>query len=173
MYQMTKPLLGCAPVVPPTSVATNLRLHGFVSATRVHINDGAPRDTGLLSRCYPASSAELLIAGTSCKRPLISREMELLCEVTGYHGVLLRFDVDRGAKFDILPQESRIWLCDYLAWRRRDGDLWLIPSTIDGVFIRTSITGLDFEETPPFDSMSERHAGIIPAITTASFEGSL
>ena len=161
------------PILPLVSRKVKTRGRNMLLTTGARIDEEAAKANPLLTGCLIAPEADLALTMTICRRPLVLPEAELIAQLTGRHMVLLRFDADRGASFDVRRKESSHWLCHYLVWRRRDGDLWLIPSTTDGVFIRVTASGLEYEEAPPFHSVAERHAGIIRAIDTPSFAGSL
>lgn len=87
--------------------------------------------------------------------------------------ILQRFDAVRGSSFDILLRSSENWLCRYLAWRRRDGHLWLIPTAAKGPYVQATGWGLHCEPTPPYTSDMERVRGIILALESPSFEGTI
>jgi hypothetical protein len=160
-------------LLAPTLPKVQTRGRNFLLSCGARIDEEAANANPLLAECLVAPGADFVLAMTSCGRPLVLPEAELIAQLTGRHMALLRFDAGRGASFDIRRKESSQWLCHYLAWRRRDGDLWLIPSTTDGVFIRVTASGPEYEEAPPFSSAWERYAGIIRAIDNPSFEGSL
>ena len=160
-------------LLAPTLPKVKTRGRNFLLAGGPRIDEEAANANPLLAGCLDAPDANLALAVTSCGRPLVLAEAELIAQLTGRHMAVLRFDAYRGVSFDILRKESSRWLCHYLAWRRGDDDLWLIPSTTDGVFIRVTASGPEYEEAPPFSSAWERHAGIIRAIESPSFEGGL
>ena len=161
------------PVLAPTLQRVKDRARHFLLATGAQIDWEAPDQLPLLTECLVAREANFVVAATCCHRPMLFPETELIAQVTDLHMVLLRFDPGAGTSFDMLFRGSHNWLCGYLAWRRLDGDLWLIPSTTDGPFIRSCPTGLEQLNTPPFDSASERYAGLILARENPSFAGSL
>lgn len=115
--------------------------------------------------------ANIILAGTGCRHPFYLDRAETMGAAAGRDVVLLRFDADRGTTFDIRFHDADRWLCGFVGWRRRDGDLWLIPSLGSGLYIRASHKGLEPVTTPPFISEEERNEGIIRAIAAPSFEG--
>lgn len=171
MYQTTERPFTGEPLLAPTTHRARMRAETFLTATGVMLDTRAPRDNGLLTECYVAPYANFVLSATCCDRPLLYPEGELIGDATGHDVTILRFHPLRGTSFDILPYGSERWLCRYLVWRRRDGDLWLIPSAGKAPYIRVCGWGLEQVDTPPFDSVDERNAGIILAIDNPSFEG--
>jgi len=153
--------------VPVTTHRVEARLDAIAAAIDPHARTMAIPLPG--GRLIP--SANLILAGTNCARPMWYPECTAMVEATNFDLVLMRFDPDRGASFDILDHQSLFWCIHHMAWRRRGGDLWFIPQVGSGPYIRATAGGLRCEATPPFHSLAERHAGIIRAIDSASFEG--
>lgn len=146
------------------------RLAAFLSAS------GLSRDCGEMSArakegFHADQEACVVITATSCDRPLFFAECEALAQFLQMDQVLLRFDPLLGASFDVLMAGSQIWLCDFLAWRRKGGDMWLVPSRASGPFLCLTETGLEAYEGAPYSNGSERYAGIIRAIERPSFDG--
>ena len=166
------PLTG-EPVLPPTTQRVTNRHNAFVQAVGAMIDTQAAEKNGLLSGCAVAPYASLVIAATSLNRPLLYAECNLIAHSSGSDMILQRFDADRGSSFDILMRGSESWLCRHLAWRRRDGHLWLIPTAGDGPYVQVTGWGLHCEPTPPYMSDVERERGIILALETPSFAGSI
>lgn len=173
MTMMTIPPFVGEPLLMPTTHRARSRLKAFLVATGAMIDTGAAQQNALLAECYVAPFAGFVATATCCGRPLLYPEAQLIAQSIGLDMILLRFDAERGTSFDVLFEGSERWLCCYLAWRRRDGDLWFIPSAGEGPFIRVCAWGLEQIDTPPYDNAPEREAGIMLAIDTPSFEGSL
>ncbi len=147
------------------------RMEAAASAINAVIGkDGSTLDP-FLQQSIVMPIANIAIAGTGCPHPFYLDRAEMIGAATGRDVLLLRFDADRGTTFDILFHGADRWLNRFVAWRRRDGDLWLIPSAGSGLYIQASYKGLEPVTTPPFVSEGERQAGIIRAIETPSFEG--
>ncbi len=163
------------PVGEPSLARTTQRVRSRAFATAAAIgaaiDPAAGKDNVLLADSIVMPLANLALIGTNCARPLWFRDGETIASETGLDVMLLRFDPDRGATFDILDHQSLFWRCHYVAWRRRGGDLWLIPEVGFDCFIRAGAWGLDHEQEPPFASGSERYAGIIRAKDNPSSEG--
>lgn len=149
------------------------RLFAAAVATGAIIDTDASKRSPLLTDAVVMPFANFALLGTGCARPLKFEEGEEIARVTGLDVLLMRFDPDRGVSFDVFDHRSTHWRCNHVAWRRRDGDLWLIPQASFGEFIRVGAWGLEYETEPPFASGEERYAGIIRAIEIPSFEGSL
>jgi hypothetical protein len=164
------PLIG-EPVLAPSTQRVASRHGAVVQAIGALIDNQAAERNGLLTGCAVAPDASLVIAATALNRPLRYPECNLIAQASRSDMILLRFDADRGASFDILLRDRKVWLCRHLAWRRRDGHLWLIPTAGDGPCVQATGWGLHCEPTPPYVSNAEREAGIIPALDTPSFEG--
>ncbi len=120
---------------------------------------------------YADREASVVVTATSCDRPLFFPECEALAQFLQMDLVLLRFDPLLGASFDVLMAGSQNWLCDFLAWRRDGGDMWLVPARASGPYFCLNESGLEACEGAPYANGSERYAGIIRAIERPSFEG--
>lgn len=154
---------------------TTQRVINRMGATAAAINAVIGRDGNALDPFLQQSIvmpiANIILAGTNCPPPFYLDRAETLGAATDRDVILLRFDPDRGTTFDVLFRGADRWLNRFVAWRRRDGDLWLVPSAGSGLYIRASYKGLEPVTTPPFISEEERKAGIILAIDKPSFEG--
>ncbi len=164
------PLTG-GPVLPPSTQRVANRHEEVVRAVNMMTDDHAHHRNGLLTGCAVVPYASLVIAATSLDRPLLFPECNLIAHSSRSDMILMRFDADRGASFDILLRDRKDWLCRHLAWRRRDGHLWLIPTAGKGPYVQATGWGLHCEPTPPYMNDLEREAGIILALDTPSFEG--
>ena len=169
---LQRPLEG-EPLLPPANYRTfrtHSRFGAFLSAT------GLARESDEMSArisdgFYADQEAGVVVTATSCDRPLFFAECEALAQFVQMDLVLLRFDPLLGASFDVLMAGSQGWLCDFLAWRRYGGDMWLVPARASGPYFCLNESGLEACEGAPFDNGSERYAGIIRAIEAPSFEG--
>jgi hypothetical protein len=170
MMTTIRPATGELPLARTTQRVRS-RLHAAAAAIAAIVDCGASKLNPMLAGSIVMPFANIALTGTNCARPLWFAECETIAKSTGLDVVLLRFDALRGATFDILDHNSMFWRCGHVAWRRRDGDLWLIPEVGFDAFIRVSAWGLEHELEPPFVSNSERSAGIIRAIEHPSFEG--
>lgn len=168
MQTTERPLAG-EPFVPPYRHVLAMRLEALARAIGLRAGVIDPRFPG----CLQAPCSNLAIFGTSCSRPLLLPEGRMLGQETALDVILLRHDVDRGSSFDVLLHGQPHWLLGYAAWARRGGDLWLIPTAGDGPFLRATVAGLEAEDAAPFHDAEERRRGIMRAIVSPTFEGSL
>lgn len=120
--------------------------------------------------CLVLSQADLLIAGTSCRRPLVLAKTERLAQYSGRDLVLLRYDPDRGTTFDLYLQIRADWLVRHQAWRP-DGDLWLVPDAGHGPFVRAGMFGRELEDAVPFHDADDRACGLNQGRSLAMFGG--
>ena len=168
---LQRPLEG-EPLLPPSTYRTFRtlgRFAAFLSAT------GLARENNEMSArisegFYADQKAGVVVTATSCDRPLFFPECEALAQFRQMDLVLMRFDPLLGASFDVLMARSQSWLCDFLAWRREGGDMWLVPARASGPYFCLNQSGLEACEGAPYANGSERYVGIIRAIEKPSFE---
>ena len=161
------------PVLPPATYRTFRtinRFGAFLSATNLS------RESGEMDACtkqgYHADrEASVVVTATSCDRPLFFPECEALAQFLQMDLVLMRFNPLLGASFDVLMAGGQSWLCDFLAWRRDGGNMWLVPAQASGPYFFLNESGLKACEGAPYANGSERYAGILRAIEAPSFEG--
>ena len=169
---LQRPLEG-EPLLPPSTYRTFRtlgRFAAFLSAA------GLARESEEMSArtkegFYADQEAGVVVTATSCDRPLFFAECEALAQFMQMDLVLMRFDPLLGASFDVLMAGSQSWLCDFLAWRRDGGDMWLVPARASGPHFCLNESGLEAYEGAPYTNGSERYAGIIRAIERPSFDG--
>lgn len=172
MISLHRPLEG-EPVLPPITYRTfrtESRFGAFLSATGLSC-EGEDMSARTREGFYADQEAGVVVTATSCDRPLFFPECETLAQFLQMDLVLLRFDPLLGASFDVLMAGSQGWLCDFLAWRRDSGDMWLVPARASGPYFCLNENGLEACEGAPFANGSERYAGIIRAIERPSFDG--
>ena len=169
---LQRPLEG-EPLLPHTAYRTFRtlgRFGAFLSATGL-ARESDEMNARIKEGFYADQDASLVVTATSCDRPLFFPECEALAQFLQMDLVLLRFDPLLGASFDVLMAGSQNWLCDFLAWRRDGGDMWLVPARASGPYFCLNEIGLEACEGAPYANGSERYAGIIRAIERPSFEG--
>ncbi len=172
LITLQRPLEG-EPLLPHTAYRTYRTLSRFAAFLSAI---GLSRDSGEMSSrtkegFYADQEAGVVVTATSCDRPLLFPECETLVQFLQMDLVLLRFDPLLGASFDVLMAGSQSWLCDFLAWRREGGDMWLVPARASGPFFCLTAKGLEAYEGAPYLNGSERYAGIMRAIERPSFDG--
>lgn len=171
MMTLNRPLAG-EPLLPPTAQRTRSRLGSLIRASGLAGDDPSGLEERISGGYFIDPSSGIALLSTSCNRPLYYPEGEAFAQITQMDLVLLRFDPLDGVSFDLLQDGSRIWLCNYLAWRRSGEALWLVPSHSAGAFFCLSSRGLEAYDTAPYANGYQRFAGIIRGIETPSFEGS-
>lgn len=159
------------PLLPPTTHRTRSRLGSLIRASGLAGDDSSGLDERISGGYFVDLSAAIALLATSCNRPLFYPEGEAFAQITQTDLVLLRFDPLDGVSFDLLQDGSRVWLCNYLAWRRSGEALWLVPSHSAGAFFRLSSAGLEAYDTAPYANGYQRFAGVIRGFQTPSFEG--
>lgn len=158
MITMQRPFEG-EPVLPPATHRTFRTINRFGAFL---IATGLARVSSEMDACtkngyYADREASVVVTATSCDRPLFFPECEALAQ-------FLQMDL-------VLMAGSPSWLCDFLAWRREGGDMWLVPARSSGPYFCLSESGLEACEGAPYANDSERYAGILRAIEAPSFEG--
>lgn len=155
---MRRPILD-AEALPMPSWPVMRRMGALAAAIDGPIDVGPGDRDPKLAGCLLLWQADLLIAGTACRRPLVFAEAERLAQYSGRDLALLRYDAERGTTFDLFLQSRADWLVRYQAWRR-DGDLWLIPDAGHGPFVRAGIFGPELEDAAPFAGAEDRARGL-------------
>ncbi|MBY6014693.1 hypothetical protein KUV75_07240 [Qipengyuania gaetbuli] len=170
LINLDRPLVG-EPLLPRTTHRTRSRFGNFLTASGLSGGRDDEVNESVAAGFHLDREADLVVTTTSCDRPLFFAECEALAQFLQMDLVLLRFDPLLGASFDVLIAGSQSWLCDFLAWRRNGGDMWLVPARASGPFFCLNESGLEACEGAPYANGSERYAGIIRAIEAPSFEG--
>ncbi|MFN3387566.1 MAG: hypothetical protein ACK40O_01440 [Allosphingosinicella sp.] len=151
---MRRPIMDAEPL-PMPSWPVMRRMGAFAAAIDGPIDVAPGTRDPKLAGCFLLWQADLLIAGTACRRPLVFAEAERLAQYSGRDLALLRYDAERGTSFDLYLQSRGNWLVRYQTWRQ-GGDLWLIPDAGDGPFIRADVCGLEIEDAAPFADAEDR-----------------
>ena len=117
-----------------------------------------------LGNCFLMPQAGLLLAGTLCRRPLVSREFAQVCAASQYDGILVRIIGDPSSPsvtFEIHQADIGATHWAYRLWMAMpSGPAWLVPSAGEGTFVRFHPLGLDFCDTAPFLCECERVRGL-------------
>lgn len=159
------------PLISWTPRPVMQRMAEFQAAIGANVDLRASRRQPLFTNTLVMPSAKLVLAGTSCSRPMYFPECELLADVSEFDVALLRHDVDRGVSFDIRFKDTGRWSCCYLAWWHPYDGFWLIPTAGEEIFIRADELGLTRTTHAPFADARRRAEGIVRAIETPSFIG--
>ena len=169
LITLDRPLVG-EPSLPRATHRTRSRFGNFLIASGLSVGREEVNESVIVG-FHVDREAGLVVTTTSCDRPLFFSECEALAQFLQMDLVLMRFDPLLGASFDVLMAGSHNWLCDFLAWRRDGGDMWLVPARDSGPYFCLNENGLEASEGAPYANGSERYAGIIRAIEAPSFEG--
>lgn len=170
LITLDRPLVG-DPLLPRTTHRTRSRFGNFLTASGLSKGKDDGLNESVVAGFHVDREAGLVVTTTSCVPPLFFAECEALAQFLQMDLVLMRFDPLLGASFDVLMAGSQSWLCDFLAWRREGGDMWLVPARASGPYFYLNARGLEACEAAPYANGSERYAGIIRAIENPSFEG--
>lgn len=170
IISLHRPLEG-EPLLRPITHRTGSRFASLLISCRLVTVETARFNKRIRGGFFESEDAGLVVAATSCNRPLFCHECEVLACFCHKDLVLMRFDPLQGASFDVLLEGSHVWQCNYLAWRREGEDLWLVPAHTEGPFFRLSEKGLEIFQGAPYESGCQRYAGIIRAVETPSFAG--
>jgi hypothetical protein len=163
MINLADSLPACVQPVPPTTnqvlrlmVATAMLVDGYLE------RDGEQLQP-YLKNCYLLPEARIVLAGTICPRPLVTREFKAACSVDAHYGLLVRlagssenaqpsFDIHCGQDGTSL-QGFRLWMSEPM------GSPWLIGTAGEHTFVRLDATGLIYTDTAPFAHWVERATG--------------
>jgi len=136
--------------------ATALVVEGFVDAQ-------PERFDARLANCLLMNHAELLIAGTACRRPLLLREAMNASAASGLDVLIVRGDDNLPtASFDLKKADVDDLLCAYRMWMPRPSEAaWLIPTAGESRYVRITPLGLEVHDRAPFADIAERRIGLI------------
>lgn len=166
-----KPLPTGAPIVaipePRRSVKNLMQATALVAGGIV--DQDPARHAPNLANCFMISPADMLIAGTSTRRPLLLSEFGDLCTGVGMEGVIVRLGTDlipERSSFDIKLRSQSRMLCGYRLWLAECGHPtgWLIPSAGEAVFLRFAEAGLEIVRDAPFDTPDDLDDGLARAM---------
>ena len=141
---------------PSTQRVAN-RLNSFVGVIGAdrHMAGG-----GILLNTIVVPGAGIALAGTNCRTPLYHRECKEVSELTGLDVILLRFDADKGAHFDVFMTQPDQTFCDYVAWRTVIGGQWLIPQGSDAPWLFVTPSGIEVRSAPGWVGTEELSKGL-------------
>jgi hypothetical protein len=163
MMLLERPI-AAEPLLPPTNQVVKNRMCALAGAIGGLVDPAPGARDAKLAGCLLMPYAGLLLAGTSCRRPLLFPEGETLHTITGVDVILVRHDADRGTTYDLRLNGQTGWLCRYQAWQM-EGGLWLVPDAGTAPSVRTTAWGLEVGDQPPFADSAEHGLGLIrPAL---------
>ena len=82
LVTLKRPVMG-EPLLPQRAHRTRSRLGALVEACGVSVRGGEPLDEQLNQGVVTSLAANLALAATSCDRPLLYPECELMAQITG------------------------------------------------------------------------------------------
>ncbi|WP_243442719.1 hypothetical protein [Pacificimonas flava] len=158
------------PLMPPARRSVAARVHAFATEIDDLVDTRISRADPVLAGCVVMHYAGIILAGTSCRRPLLFPEGEVLARRSGLDLILLRFDAQpRGVTFDIRLEMDGSWLTNFAVWRGQ-GEMWLVPEGSAEGCIQVTPFGLEVGLPAPFSSFCEREKGMVRALTFPSFK---
>ncbi len=169
------PLMAGTPIVAipePRRTVKNL-MHATALMAGGIVDQEPARYVPGLANCFLISPADMLIAGTSTRRPLLLSEFGNLCETVGLEGVIVRLGADlvpERSSFDIKLRSQSRMLCGFRLWLSQCGHPtgWLVPSAGEAVFLRFAEAGLEIVRDAPFDTSDDRDDGLLRAMNFLS-----
>lgn len=138
--------------------ATALAVEGLVD-TRLGQVD--PR----LQHCLYMPQANLIIAGTGCRRPLLLREAADVSAAASCDVLVVRSeDSASQATFDLKRAGVEGVSCAYRMWMPRPSEAaWLIPTAGEKQFFRITPLALETNDRAPYVGEADRQIGLIRA----------
>lgn len=136
--------------------ATALALEGLIDTRPGEVDQR-------LEHCLYAPQASVIIAGTSCPRPLLLREAADVSAAANLDVLIVRGqDNTAKATFDVKKAGMGDMFCAYRLWMPRPSEAgWLIPAAGEDLFVRITPLGLEIYDRAPFADSAERHVGLV------------
>lgn len=106
--------------------------------------------------------ADIVLAGTRCRRPLVTREVGNIARAVDRDAIIVRAaDEPKHATFDVLLRHISRPFLGYRLWLRQPlGSAWLVPSGAERTFIRLDGLGLELSLEAPFDDEVDLYRGL-------------
>lgn len=106
--------------------------------------------------------ADVVVAGTRCRRPLLCREVGNIARAVDRDAIIVRAaDEPAHATFDVLLKNIERPFLGYRLWMRQPlGSAWLIPTGGERSFIRLDGLGLEVSREAPFDDEVDAYRGL-------------
>lgn len=106
--------------------------------------------------------ADIVLAGTRCRRPLVCREVGNIARAVDRDAIIVRAaDEPKHATFDILLRHVERPFLGYRLWMRQPlGSAWLIPTGGERTFVRLDGLGLELSLEAPFDDEIDAYCGL-------------
>lgn len=106
--------------------------------------------------------ADIVLAGTRCRRPLVCREVANIARAVDRDAIIVRAaDEPKHATFDVLLRHVERPFFGYRLWMRQPmGSAWLVPTGGERTFIRLDGLGLELSHEVPFDDEVDAYRGL-------------
>lgn len=106
--------------------------------------------------------ADIVLAGTRCRRPLVTREVGNIARAVDRDAIIVRAaEEPKHATFDVLLRHINRPFLGYRLWLRQPlGSAWLVPTGAERSFIRLDGLGLELSLDAPFDDEVDLHRGL-------------
>ncbi|UUR06739.1 hypothetical protein [Sphingomonas glaciei] len=106
--------------------------------------------------------ADIVLAGTRCRRPLVCREVGNIARAVDRDAIIVRAaDEPKHATFDVLLRHLKRPFLGYRLWMRQPlGSAWLVPTGAERTFIRLDGLGLELSLEAPFDDEIDAYRGL-------------
>ncbi|WP_338501098.1 hypothetical protein V6R86_00345 [Sphingomonas kaistensis] len=106
--------------------------------------------------------ADIVLAGTRCRRPLVCREVGQIARAVDRNAIIVRSaDEPKHATFDVLLRHLERPFLGYRLWMRQPlGSAWLVPTGAERTFIRLDGLGLELSLQAPFDDEIDAYRGL-------------
>lgn len=160
-------IIATAPLIPPPHATIRQLMLSISMLVAGPVDTSPHRSDSALKNCIDMPEARLLLTGTRCQRPLLTREVNAAVRSTRRDAIVVRLGGERGSdrvSFDVHVFGAGIPLLAYRLWMTQScSSAWLIPTICDQPFIRLDPAGLDMQDDPPFVDEVDRHRGIVRA----------
>lgn len=138
-------------------LATSMLIEGCLDTEPEHFHPH-------LRNCFLAPQAGIIIAGTRCARPLMTREIVNVGKAVERDALIVRLGDDAGGRvtFDIHQSGNPKMMLAYRLWMPQPvGPAWLVPTAGEGAFVRFDPDGLDVGNEAPFADCFDRQRGLV------------
>lgn len=156
-------VIGQPPLIPPPHASTRHLMLATSFLIDGPVDPYPAQKDSALANCLDMPKAGLIIAGTRCRRPLMTREVNSAVISARRDAIVVRSADERGpnvVSFDVHLLGGGLPLLAYRLWMPQPfGSAWLIPTTCDQPFLRLDPAGLDMQDDPPFDDSVDQRRG--------------
>lgn len=106
--------------------------------------------------------ADIVLAGTRCRRPLVTREVGNIARAVDHDAIIVRAaEEPKHATFDVLLRHVSRPFLGYRLWLGQPlGSAWLVPSGAERTYIRLDGRGLELSPESPFEDEVDLYRGL-------------